>query len=115
MSKIIVENATVERVFASKTGWGVAVYESYTPKDGQERRTRFTLWFSGERPAVESGQRVSASGFFSARVRSYEVDGEARHAVDINVNSARLLATPEDPEAAPATFEHAWHEPTERF
>lgn len=118
MSKIIVENATVERVFATKSGWGVGVYETYTPQGGQERKTRYTLWFKGDRPAIEDGQRVSASGFLSARVRSYEADGETRHTVDLSVNGARLIAAPEDQPPAPEqvdVFEQVWQQPTERF
>lgn len=124
MSKIIVENATVERVFATQNGsWGVGVYETYTPKGSDtERKTRYTLWFKGERPVVEENQRVSASGFLSARVRSYEAQGdngpETRHTVDLAVNGARLIAAPEDQPPAPQQpepFEQAWQQPTERF
>jgi hypothetical protein len=126
MGKIIVENATVERVFPTQNGsWGVGVYETYTPKGSDaERKTRYTLWFKGDRPAVEQGQRVSASGFLSARVRSYEAEGEngpeTRHTVDLAVNGARLIAAPEEQPPAPEpqqpeTFEQAWQQPTERF
>lgn len=121
MGKIIVENATVERVFATQSGWGVGVYETYTPKGGQERKTRYTLWFKGDRPQLEERQVVSASGFLSARVRSYEANGdtgpETRYTVDLSVNGARLIASPETPAETPPveSFEGPWQQPTERF
>ena len=104
MAKIVVENATVERVFETRTGSvGVSVTESYTPKDGGDaRRTWFTLWFARD-PGVQVGQVISASGFVSAKVREYESNGETRHAVDMSVNSARVIDAA--PPIAPAPAE----------
>lgn len=98
MAKIIVENATVERVFSTNSGtWGVGVHETFERRDKTEGKTRYTLWMKGsDRPAVEEGQRVSASGFLSAKVREYEAGDEVRHAVDLNVNGARFISAPED-------------------
>ena len=100
MAKLIVENATVERVFQTQYGWGAAVYETYTPKDGgEEQRKRFTLWFDRE-PQLEVGQVVSASGFHAVKVRPYESNGETRHTADVSVRSARLIdAAPPIPPA----------------
>lgn len=116
MAKIIVENATVERVFATQNGWGVGVYETFTRRDNSEGKTRYTLWLKGsDRPSVQEGQRVSASGFLSARVRDYELDGETRHAVDLSVNGARFISAPEDPDPSPESFD-SWQPPAgERF
>ncbi len=119
MAKIIVENATVERVFSTQNGsWGVGVYETFERRDKTEGRTRYTLWMKGtDHPGVEQGQRVSASGFLSARVREYEHDGETRQTVDLSVNGARFISAPEDPDPAPGSFEsQAWQPPAgERF
>ncbi len=112
MAKIIVENATVERVFSTNSGaWGVGVYETFERRDKTEGRTRYTLWMKGsDQPSVQEGQRVSASGFLSAKVREYEHDGQTRHAVDLNVNGARFISAPEDQPPAPAEPEpfDAW-------
>lgn len=93
MAKIIVENATVKRVFTSQHGWGVSVYETFKKRDESEGRNYFTLWFK-DAPGVEEGQVVSASGFHSARVREYESNGETHQTADVSVNSARLIASP---------------------
>lgn len=116
MAKIIIENAIVERVFQSREGWGVGVYETFTRKSDQsEGRSRYTCWFKGDRPAMEEGQRVSLSGFVSTRVRSYEQDGETKYAVDVSVNGPRLISAPEDvpQQAEPASVDAstAWSAP----
>lgn len=111
MAKVIIENATVERVFQSREGWGVGVYETFIRKSDQsEGRNRFTCWFKGDRPAIEQGQRVSLSGFLSTRVRSYEQDGETKYAVDVSVNGPRLISAPED---APVEQQTAAQEPVQ--
>jgi hypothetical protein len=112
MAKIIVENATVERVFSTQSGWGVGVYETFKRRDDTEGRTRYTLWMKGDHPGVEQGQRVSASGFLSAKVREYEHNGETRQTVDLSVNGARFISAPEDPDPAPQAFD-SWTPPAE--
>lgn len=92
MAKITIENATVERVFNTRNGVGVAAFETFEKRDGTEGKNRYTLWFKQD-PGVEEGQVVSASGFLSTRVREYEDrDGNPRTAVDVNVNGARLIS-----------------------
>lgn len=108
MAKIVVENATVERVFQTQYGWGAAVYETYQPKDGGDaQRKRFTLWFDRE-PTLVEGQVISASGFHSVKVREYEHNGEKRHAADVSVRSARLIDSAPPIEPAPSPDDLAW-------
>jgi len=101
MAKIVVENATVERVFETRTGSvGVSLKESYTPKNGGEvRHSWFTAWFD-RHPQVEVGQVVSVSGFHSARTRTYDSASGPKTSVDVSVNSARLIDSA--PPIAPA-------------
>lgn len=102
MAKVTVENAIVERVFYPQNGVGVAVYEEFEGRDKQVRKTRFTLWFKDD-PKVEVGQRISASGFIGAKVRSYESGGETKYVADMSVNGARLIGSA--PPIAPAPQE----------
>lgn len=108
MAKIVVENATVERVFHTQNGsTGVALVETYTPKGGGEsRRSWFTAWFQQD-PRLEVGQVVSVSGFHGAKMREYEKDGETRRSVDVSVNSARVIDSAPPIVPAPAEDE-AW-------
>lgn len=112
MAKIIVENATVERVFRTQNGsTGVALVETWEPKGGGEaRRSWFTAWFKQD-PAVEVGQVVSVSGFHSAKTRSYESPSGTKTTVDVNVNSARLIDAAPPVPPAPSTDDLAWQEP----
>lgn len=106
MAKVTVENAIVDRVFGTEFGHGVAVHETFEKKDGTEGQSRYTLWFK-DRPDVEVGQRVSASGFLSVRVREYEHHGEMRQTADVSVRGARLIQSA--PPIAPAPDQ--WSEP----
>ncbi len=99
---VTIEDAQVKSVFSTEHGWGVSVFETYTPKGGQERRDYFTLWFR-EHPGVGEGDVVSASGFLSKRVRKVERDGQEPFWVaDVSVRGARLIghvaAAKPDPE-----------------
>lgn len=106
MAKIIVEKATVQRVFQTRNGWGVSVFETFQRRDnGGEGKNWFTLWLK-EQPNVVEGSVVSASGFHGVRVREYEGnDGETRHSADVSVNGARLLSV-EGP--VPAAADEPW-------
>ncbi|WP_243063211.1 hypothetical protein [Humibacter sp. RRB41] len=113
--KATVERAHVDRVFETKHGtWGAAVYETYTPKDGPERKSWVTLWFK-EKPDIEPGDVISASGFASSRGRMVTPDeGEAFPVADVSLNGARLIEHISAP-AASAPDAEPWEQPGERF
>jgi hypothetical protein len=111
MAKVTIEDAQVQRVFSTEHGWGVSVFETYTPKGGEERKDYFTLWFK-DRPDVDAGDVVSASGFLSKRARKVERDGEEPFWVaDVSVRGARLISHVQAPKADP----EPWEQPGERF
>lgn len=105
MAKIVVENATVERVFTTSSGIvGAVAWETYTPKGGGEaKKTWFTLWFAGD-VSLMKGQVISASGLASARLS----ERNGSHYADQHVSFARLIdsAPPIAPE--PSTDDLAW-------
>jgi hypothetical protein len=111
MAKVTIEDAHVQRVFSTEHGWGVSVFETYTPKGGEERKDYFTLWFK-EHPGVSEGDVVSASGFLSKRARKVEKDGEEPFWVaDVSVRGARLIGHVQSPPPDP----EPWEQPGERF
>lgn len=111
MAKVIVENVTVDRVFPTQHGFGVGVTETFEMRNGETGRKRYTLWFK-EHPGVEEGQRVSASGFLGVKAREYESGGEMRTAVDVSVNSARLISSAPPVDPAPQDTGDAWSTPS---
>lgn len=97
MAKTYVENARVERVFETSTGWGAAVKEERTVGD-RVFTLWVTLWFKS-RPEISAGDVVNASGYLS--VKSKVLDN-GRAASDVNLNGAVIQsvqqgAAPEEP------------------
>lgn len=92
MGKLIVENATVERVFQTKNGsWGVRVAESFTRQDGEQGREFFTLWFT-DQPNLMQGNVVTAEGRLGTKIWTPNIgEGEARQRVDVSMHDAVLL------------------------
>lgn len=113
MAKVYVSDATVEEVFESKHGWGVRVSETREVR-GEKRKDQFTLWFR-DRPEVDEGWVISASGYLSARVREYESNDEVRHIVDLSLNAAAVLSVVAESSAVPAPDVDVWDRSGERF
>lgn len=95
MAKTYVENAVVERVFETASGWGARVKESRTAND-RDFHLWVTLWFRS-RPNIAAGDVVNASGYLS--VKSKVLDN-GRAASDINLNGAVIQSS--QPGAAPS-------------
>lgn len=89
--KVKLENAKVTK-HLSTTGFQVEV-----PVAGQDWTRRFTIW-SHSQPAVDS--LLTITGELSWKQREYEVRGETKHTVDMNVNNPELTIT-YDPSEAP--------------
>ncbi|PRB01781.1 hypothetical protein CQ044_16675 [Microbacterium sp. MYb64] len=102
------ENAIVDRIFGSS---GVAVHEEFQKRDGSTGKSYFTLWFT-ERPQLEIGQRISASGFHGVKVDEYERNGETRHTANVSVNSARLIGSAPPVDPAPQDTGDSWSTPS---
>lgn len=71
------ENATVTKELGN-TGYQVEV-----PIPGQEWKRKFAVW-STEIPPI--GATFTVTGALSWKTRAYEMNGETRHTVDMNVN-----------------------------
>lgn len=87
MAFITVE-ATVERVFFD--GKGVALVESYTTKDGEQKDNRFTAWFT-EAPGLEVGAFGVFSGTHSVKIEEWTTDeGETKRKAGVSINNAKV-------------------------
>ena len=90
-------NGTVQRTFFD--GKGASVKESFTKRDGTEGASYYTAFFDAPH-GLSDGDTGKFSGLLSAKVSSYEKDGETRHSADIVLNSAKFEAA-ESSEDAP--------------
>ena len=84
-----VENAKVERIFDTAHGAGVAVVESEM-RGEREFKSWATLWFKSRPENVHVGDLVNASGFVSAKVRTYEAPSGSKTVADVSLNGARI-------------------------
>jgi len=80
-------NGTVQRTFFD--GKGASVKETFTKRDGTEGASYYTAFFDAPH-GLSDGDTGKFSGLLSAKVSSYEKEGETRHSADIVLNSARF-------------------------
>lgn len=96
MPRIKIENATVTKVLAEKGFW---CEESYTTKDGEEKKTKFTVWCKAEDIPGE-GSLINVEGLPSPKVESFtDQMGNPVTYGKIHVNFPRitLLEAPQEP------------------
>lgn len=114
MATLVIENATVERVFQTAHGWGVRVAEPFTTQNGNTGNNYFTLWFQDQPNLMQGNVIVRAEGRHGAKIRDYNVgEGEARRTIDVSVHDAVILeAAAGGAVAAPAApSQQTWHMP----
>lgn len=104
--KVYVEDAEVERVFRTEHGYGVGVVET-REAGGRTFTQRATLWFKAS-PDLRQGDRVNASGYLSARARSYEKDGETKWVADVSLNGALVQSVVQGAPAVEEAPEDPW-------
>jgi len=91
MARIQINGATVDRLISDK---GLAVSTSFTRKDGEPGKEKFTVWAD---PAGYSvGDTVNVSGNLSVRVDEFEGDnGLVRYAA-VHVNQPQVEKAEQD-------------------
>lgn len=91
MAKIQIQGATVDRVISDK---GLAVSTSFTRKDGQPSKEKFTVW--SDPTGYKVGDVINVVGNLSVRVDEFEGDtGTVRYA-QVNVNNPQIEKVTED-------------------
>lgn len=112
MAIVRIKDATVTRV--NRNGYGVQVQEPEKQSNGRTfKGDRFTVWFKDAHGLAE-GDRVSISGFLSAKVGEPWTDrnGEQRVSVDLSVNQPRIEQNDTPPSPAPTSDEQDdWSQP----
>ena len=98
MALTYLKNAKVEKAFNG--GKGYAVSENYRGRDGNERSTRWSIWFD-EPTALAEGSTVDVSGLHSDKVREFEGDNGTVRIVERSLNSARVTSQTTDSDDSP--------------
>lgn len=70
-AKLYLENAVVKSVKKSTYDWMVKVTVERQNREGESFTNWFTLWFK-ERPDIEPGWVISASGYLRVKTSMYE-------------------------------------------
>ena len=85
MARIQITEATVDRLITDK---GIAVSNSFTDREGNERKDKFTVW---DQPAgIKVGSVVNVTGNVSARLDEFEGDNGLVRYASIHVNNPKI-------------------------
>mgnify|MGYP003637605784 FL=1 len=91
MAKIQIGNATVDRLISDK---GLAVSTTFTRKDGEPGKEKFTVWTDPS--GYQVGDTVNVTGNLSVRVDEFEGDNGLVRYAQINVNQPQVEKIAED-------------------
>jgi len=93
MAKVIIEAAKVERLIP---GYGFAATESHTTKDGEVRKTWFTVWTKN---SVSVGDIMAVEGELSVKVSEYtdKKTNQLTSRAEANINNAKLMQSNDAP------------------
>ena len=91
MAKIQISNATVDRLISDK---GLAVSTTFTKKDGEPGKEKFTVWTDPS--GFNVGDTINVTGNLSVRVDEFEGDNGLVRYAQVNVNQPQVEKTQED-------------------
>jgi len=91
MAKIQIQGATVDRLISDK---GLAVSTSFTRKDGEAGKEKFTVWIDPAGYAV--GDVINVVGNLSVRVDEFEGDSGIVRYAQVNVNNPKVEKVAEE-------------------
>jgi hypothetical protein len=91
MAKIQIQNATVDRLISDK---GLAVSTTFTKKDGEPGKEKFTVWTDPS--GFNVGDTINVTGNLSVRVDEFEGDNGLVRYAQVNVNQPQVEKTQED-------------------
>ena len=91
MAKIQIQGATVDRIISDK---GLAVSTTFTRKDGEPGKEKFTVWTDPTGYSV--GDVLDVVGNLSVRVDEFEGDNGTVRYAQVNVNNPRIEKTEQD-------------------
>lgn len=79
-----------------------AVEEYVTLPDGRSFPKSFTVWATGEPPAIDSA--VNVTGLFSAKTRAYDAPSGQKVAIDVSINEPEVIVVSATPNTESAPF-----------
>ena len=85
MAKIKIDGATVDRLISDK---GLAVSNTFTDREGKERKDKFTVW--AQPAGIKVGDIVDVIGNISVKVDQFEGDNGLVNYAQINVNNPQI-------------------------
>tara|TARA_B110000503_G_scaffold87722_1_gene133146 strand:+ start:1392 stop:1676 length:285 start_codon:yes stop_codon:yes gene_type:complete len=91
MAKVQISNATIDRLISDK---GLAVSTSFTKKDGEPGKEKFTVWTDPS--GYKVGDTVNVTGNLSVRVDEFEGDNGLVRYAQVNVNQPQVEKIQED-------------------
>lgn len=91
MAKIQIQNATVDRLISDK---GLAVSTTFTKKDGEPGKEKFTVWTDPS--GFNVGDTINVTGNLSVRVDEFEGDNGLVRYAQVNVNQPQVEKVAED-------------------
>mgnify|MGYP001138059480 FL=1 len=91
MAKIQISNATVDRLISDK---GLAVSTTFTRKDGEPGKEKFTVW--ADPTGYQVGDTINVTGNLSVRVDEFEGDNGLVRYAQVNVNQPQVEKVQED-------------------
>lgn len=84
MAIVELRNAEVTRIIE---GYGAVVTESYKDKNGETRKSYFTVW---TKEKLDLGEVVNVKGILSVRLNSYEKNGRMESNAESSINNAKI-------------------------
>jgi len=91
MARIEIKDATVDRLISNK---GFAASTTYTDRNGELRKEKYTVWT--DNAGLEVGDLVNVSGLLSVRVEEFEGDNGTVRFAAVNVNSPSVTKINQD-------------------
>lgn len=91
MAKIQIQGATVDRLISDK---GLAVSTTFTRKDGEQGKEKFTVWVDPS--GYQVGDTLNIVGNLSVRVDEFEGDNGIVRYAQVNVNNPQVEKVQED-------------------
>lgn len=84
--RVTIHNATVNKKLGDK---GYELIANYVDENGKDRKRYLKLWTAA---GLAVGQELTFQADLSARVETYEKDGEKREAMQYHLNNPDLMS-----------------------
>lgn len=85
MARVTINEATVDRLITDK---GFAVSTSFTDRNGEQRKEKFTVW--GDNSGLQVGDLLNIEGVISVRVEEFEGDNGTVRFAACHVNLPKV-------------------------